>query len=107
MGFSSVGRAAAARRFDLLIRLCYVEIKSMSHYKRWYRESGTYFFTVVTHRRQKLFNDGQARDILREAIGWVRQRHPFEIVGMALLAEHLHAVWQLPHDDSDFSRRWK
>jgi putative transposase len=78
----------------------------MSHYKRWYRESGTYFFTVVTYRRQKLFNDDQARDILREAIGWVRQRHSFDIVGMVLLPEHLHTVWRLPRDDSDFSRRW-
>ena len=49
-----------------------------------------YFFTVVAHHRRPLFDDGQARDILREAIGWVRQRHPFEIAGMVLLPQHLH-----------------
>ena len=78
----------------------------MSHYKRWYREAGTYFFTVVTYKRQRLFADQKARDILHEAIGWVQQRHPFQIVGMVLLPDHLHCLWRMPEDDGDFSRRW-
>ena len=78
----------------------------MSDYKRWYHEGGTYFFTVVTYKRQKLFVDDAARSLLREAIEWVRQRHPFELVGMVLMPEHLHTVWKMPDDDSHFSRRW-
>ena len=45
-------------------------------------------------------------DILREAVRRVRQNHPFTIVAMVVLPEHLHAIWQLPQNDTNYPLRW-
>ena len=45
-------------------------------------------------------------DGLREIVRAVRLRHPFEIVAMVLLPDHLHAIWQLPPGDVDYATRW-
>ncbi len=78
----------------------------MSDYKRLYRKHGTYFFTVVTYKRKKIFSNEQARKLLRESIQWVNSRHPFETIGMVLLPDHLHCIWQMPENDDNFSLRW-
>ena len=67
---------------------------------------GTFFFTVVTHERKRILTDATSRSYLRHAFRDVRARHPFEIVAMVLLPDHLHSVWKLPPGDSDFSTRW-
>ena len=36
----------------------------------------------------------------------VKQRHPFHIDAIVVLPDHLHAMWTLPQDDADFSKRW-
>ncbi len=36
----------------------------------------------------------------------IRQSHPFEIIAMVALPDHLHAIWRLPEGDADFSLRW-
>ena len=79
----------------------------MPDYKRVYIEGGTYFFTLATARRAPLLAAPETRLILRTAIQKVRCRHPFEIVGMVVLPDHLHALWRLPAGDSDFSIRWR
>jgi putative transposase len=33
--------------------------------------------------------------------------HPFAIVAIVVLAEHLHAIWTLPRDDADYAGRWR
>ena len=78
----------------------------MSTYRRARTPGGTYFFTVVTFGRRKIFADPLARTLLRAAITEVRQHHPFTIDAWVLLPEHLHCVWTLPSDDRDFSIRW-
>lgn len=79
----------------------------MPDYKRVYIEGGTYFFTLATAWRAPRFAEPETRLILRTAIKKVRSRHPFEIVGMVILPDHLHALWRLPAGDSDFSLRWR
>ena len=75
------------------------------HYRRAHVPGGTYFFTVaLADRRSTLLTD-QA-DGLREIVRAVRLRHPFEIVAMVLLPDHLHAIWQLPPGDADYATRW-
>jgi putative transposase len=77
----------------------------MPNYRRDY--SGCcWFFTVVTHERQRLFDQPTARGLLREAIGECRHRYPFEIVAWVLLPDHLHCIWNLPMGDRNYSRRW-
>ncbi len=36
-----------------------------------------------------------------------RQERPFAIDATVILPDHLHTIWTLPADDSDFSGRWK
>jgi len=65
-----------------------------------------YFFTLVTYRRQKILCDPEIRDALRKAIITVREKQPFVIDAWVLLPDHLHCIWQLPENDSDFAKRW-
>lgn len=75
------------------------------HYRRAQVPGGTYFFTVaLADRKSTLLIDHV--DGLREAIRVVKRRHPFEIVAMVVLPDHLHAVWRLPPGDMDYSKRW-
>ncbi|MFA5923118.1 MAG: transposase [Methylococcaceae bacterium] len=78
----------------------------MSNYRRVYLPGGMNFFTVVTFRRQRFLTDNDVRAVLREGIQLTRQTKPFEIVAWVLLLDHLHCIWHLPPDDSDFSSRW-
>ena len=78
----------------------------MPNYRRAYVPGGSYFFTLVTHRRKQFLCDETARTILRQSISKVRRRWPFQINAIVLLPDHLHCVWTLPSGDSDFSTRW-
>jgi len=70
------------------------------------REGSTYFFTVVTYRRQNPLCDTQIRKALQRAIKTVRVKHPFKINAWILLPDHLHCIWTLPPDDADYATRW-
>ncbi|ARB70093.1 TPA: transposase [Neisseria meningitidis] len=76
-------------------------------YRRFYRNGGTYFFTVVTNKRQKILTDDAVRLALRQAVMAVRERYPFEILAWVLMPDHLHTIWRLPDNDSAYSERWR
>jgi len=78
----------------------------MSNYRRVYIPGGMYFFTVVTFRRQRFLIDEDVRAALREGIQITRKTKPFEIVAWVLLPDHLHCIWRLPPDNTDFSSCW-
>ena len=78
----------------------------MSHYRRANTAGGTYFFTVVTYRRQAFLCDEDVREAMRTAINRVREAHPFHIDAWVLLPDPLHCLGTLPPDDADFSLRW-
>ena len=78
----------------------------MPHYQRANTTGATYFFTLVTYRRQTILCDTQVREALREAIVSVRKKRPFEIDAWVLLPDHLHCIWTLPPDDADYPKRW-
>ena len=78
----------------------------MPNYRRAFVPGGCWFFTVnLLDRRQTLLVDRIAD--LREAVAATRQAHGFEIAAFVVLPDHLHAIWTLPPDDSDFSMRWR
>ena len=79
----------------------------MSDYRRCFVPGGCYFFTVVTYRRLPLFERGPRVELLREAFREVKSKRPFEIQAMVVMPDHLHAVWQLPEGDTDYSSRWR
>ena len=78
----------------------------MSRYRRSNVAGATYFFTVVTHRRQPILTDDVLRRALHDAILRVKERYPFAIDAWVLLPDHLHAIWTLPPGDADFGLRW-
>jgi putative transposase len=78
----------------------------MRHYRR-NREGRVFFFTVVTHERRPILTTELGRQSLRSAIDETRETFPFEILAIVLLPDHLHAVWELPADDADYSVRWR
>ncbi len=79
----------------------------MPTYIRWREQGATYFFTLVTYRRQRILTGTLCRQLLGNAIRSVQQRHPFEILAIVLLPDHLHCIWTLPDDDDDFPTRWR
>ena len=76
-------------------------------YRRVVIEGACYFFTVVTHERQRLFSDPQTVQLLADAIAKVRVRHPFEIEAQVILPDHLHTIWTLPDGDANYAARWR
>ncbi len=66
-----------------------------------------FFFTVVTYDRQPILTTDLGRWALRGAIQTVREEHPFRLVAIVLLPDHLHTIWELPEDDRDYSTRWR
>ncbi|MCD4825227.1 MAG: transposase [Phycisphaerae bacterium] len=68
---------------------------------------GTYFFTAVTHDRQRIFATPLARRCLRETFRIVRRTREFNVFAIAVLPEHLHTIWILPDGDEDYSTRWR
>lgn len=76
-------------------------------YRRSRTKGATFFFTVVTHNRRPILCQECNISLLREAFADVMSRHPFTVDAFVLLADHLHCIWTLPEDDSDFSNRWR
>ncbi len=78
----------------------------MPNYRRAHVPGGTYFFTVVTHHRRRLFHLQQNRRLLGEAFRECKRAWPFEMNAIVLLPDHLHAIWTLPPGDENYSGRW-
>jgi putative transposase len=78
----------------------------MPNYRRAFVPGGCWFFTVnLLDRRQTLLVDHIAA--LREAVAATRQSYSFAIDAFVVLPDHLHAIWNLPPGDCDFSTRWR
>jgi putative transposase len=68
-------------------------------------DGGVFFFTVTLGDRS---SDLLVREVdrLRRIYKSVQERLPFETVAICVLPDHLHAVWALPPDDTDYPSRW-
>ena len=78
----------------------------MATYRRYLTKGGTWFFTVnLANRKSSLLTENI--DNLRNAFKYVNHRHPFTINAIVILPDHIHAIWTLPENDSDFSTRWR
>ncbi len=78
----------------------------MPNYVRWRESGASYFFTVVTYRRRRLFHRPIARRLLNRAMVETRRRRTFDMFACVLLPDHLHCLWTLPDNDDDFPARW-
>jgi putative transposase len=78
----------------------------MTEYRRPWLPGCTWFFTVNLAQRRDNRLLIERIDLLRSAFRDVRLRHPFQMEAVVILPDHLHCIWTLPPDDSDFSSRW-
>jgi putative transposase len=76
-------------------------------YRRALAPGGRYFFTLVTEKRQPIFNDAATVAVLREAFRTVRASRSFEINAIVILPDHIHCIWTLPPLDADYAIRWR
>jgi REP-associated tyrosine transposase len=78
----------------------------MVRYRRNFVPGGTYFFTAtLADRKSSTLTDHVGA--LRRAFRIARRERPFTLDAIVVLPDHLHAIWTLPPNDSDFSGRWK
>jgi putative transposase len=74
-------------------------------YRRANAPGGTFFFSVnLANRSSRLLTEHI--DVLRDGVRRVRHAHPFTIVAMVVLPDHLHAIWTLPAGDGNYALRW-
>jgi putative transposase len=76
-------------------------------YRRVFLHGGTFFFTVVTYKRNPIFSNPENIQLLRNAFRYTLDRHPFSVVASVILPDHMYFIWTLPEDDSDYSTRWR
>ena len=75
-------------------------------YRRNRVAGGTYFFTVTLRdRKSTLLVDHIG--LLREAVKRTKFANPFTIDAWVVLPEHMHTIWTLPPNDTDYSGRWR
>ncbi len=75
----------------------------MPNYIRFDLARRPVFVTIKTPPKCAILVD--QRQLLREAIETVQSRRPFVISALVLLPDHLHAIFELPFEDEDFSAR--
>lgn len=78
----------------------------MPNYRRNYLPGGTFFFTLTLQDRN---SDLLVKHIqlLRTVVGRVKRERAFHIDAWVALPDHLHAIWTLLENDSDYSGRWR
>lgn len=79
----------------------------MANYRRLFIPGACYFFTLVTADRRPLLSSDENVEYLRAAFRREMARRPFELQAMVVLPDHLHALWQLPPGDCNYSARWR
>jgi putative transposase len=78
----------------------------MVQYRRNYVAGGIYFFTVTLKNRQATTLITHI-DGLTDAFRKTRETHTFTTIAMVVMPDHIHAIWQLPEGDSNYSERWR
>jgi putative transposase len=78
----------------------------MQQYRREWIPVATYLFSVNTYRRQRSLTDPPFNQALKSTIKEVKRTLPFEIEAFVLLPAHLHCIWKIPEDNSDYGVRW-
>ena len=78
----------------------------MVRYRRNVVAGATYFFTVALRDRRATYLVDAITD-LRAAFRVAKQQQSFEIIAIAVMPEHLHAVIRMADDDADYAKLWR
>jgi putative transposase len=76
----------------------------MPNYIRNSKAGATYFFTINLHDRQSNLLITHINE-LRKAYQKVQQKMPFITDAIVILPDHIHALWTLPDNDTDYPTR--
>ena len=82
-----------------------IKFLTMPQYHRTHISGCTVFLSLATYDRSPLFATPQTILDLRQALGTVIAEMPFQFLAGVVLPEHLHFLWTLPENDSDYSKR--
>ena len=74
-------------------------------YRRTRLNGGKFFFTTNLANRSSAMLIEHI-DQLRLSVAHVKKKYPFGIIAWVVMPEHIHAIWQMPDGDSDYSLRW-
>ncbi len=77
----------------------------MPEYRRPWIAGATYFITIVTYRRRKLFVNEPRIDQWRGALAAAKATKPFDVLAGVILHDHMHLMLSLPRGDRDISTR--
>ena len=78
----------------------------MVGYRRNFVPGGTYFFTVALKNRSSSYLTEHV-DLLINGIKTVQKRTRFNDIACVVMPDHMHTIWRLPEEDSDYPMRWK
>ena len=78
----------------------------MVNYRRNRIPGGTYFFTVTLADRSATILVEHIDQLLASILS-IREVHPFALIALVVLPDHLHAVMRLPEGDDRYSMRWR
>lgn len=78
----------------------------MSQYIRSHTKGATYFFTLVSYNRRRIFCEDDFLQTFKKSIKQVQQQYPFEIIAWVQLPDHIHCIWRMPTNDANYSMRW-
>ena len=62
----------------------------MSNYKRVFEDGYSYYFTVVTHRRNPILIDNI--ELLRKSFAVSKQKYNYNIEAIVILPDHIHMI---------------
>lgn len=79
----------------------------MPNFIRNYVAGGTYFFTLVTHKRTPFFGDKRCVEAFLSSLAAVQGYHHFDLIAYCILPDHIHLLITLDLADNDFSSRIK
>ena len=81
------------------------QVCRMPDYVRIKSKGAAVFFTVALADRG---SDLLLREVnrLRDAVRHTMAKRPFGVEAWVVLPDHMHAVWQMPAGDGDYSGRW-
>jgi putative transposase len=60
--------------------------------KRYYGRGHLHFLTFSCYRRLPLLNTTRARDVFVEALGEIRERYKFSLIGFVVMPNHVHLL---------------
>src|SRR5712692_8181918 len=64
--------------------------------KRYYGRGDLHFLTFSCYRRLPLLRTVRARNLFVHALGKIRERHKFKLVGYVVMPEHVHLLISEP-----------